>query len=128
MERVSKMLLKCGTIEYETADMHGLFSIAQTPLTSALSQMMIRTGSAPPRVERVAGEGILHAVEMRHDCRGRKTCADCSPLLIRLGPLPSPRCRGQFPNSPSLPSPQMPRVVKTRIIMNNTTKSRKGAY
>ena len=67
------MLLKCGTIAYRTADMRGLFSVAQTPRTSALSQVTIRPGSAPPRVERVSGEGIPHAVETRHHRRGRKT-------------------------------------------------------
>ena len=62
----------------------------------------------PLRVERVAGEGIPHAVEMRDDRRGRQTCADCSPSLRRLGHLPSPRCGDQLPNSPNIPSPQMP--------------------
>ena len=122
LERRSKMLLKCGTVTYWTADMRGLFSVVQTPRTSVLSQVTIRPGSFPPRVERVAGEGIPHAVETRHDRRRRKTCADCSLSLRRLGPLPSPRCRGQLPNSPSLPSPQMPRVGKTRMMMDNTTK------
>ena len=79
LERGSKMLLKCGTIAYRTADMRGLFSVAQTPWTSALYQVMIRPGSAPPRVDRVAGEGISHAVETRHNRRGRKTYAYCSP-------------------------------------------------
>ena len=126
MERGSKILLKCRTIAYQTAYMRRLFSVAQTPWTSALSQVKIRPGSAPPQVERVAGEGIPHAVETRHNRRGRKTCADCSPSLRRLGPLPSPRCPSQLPNYPSISSPQMPRMGKTSIMMDNTKKSRKG--
>ena len=125
LERGSKVLFKCGTISYRTANMRGLFSVAQTPRNSALSQVTIRPGSAPPRVERVAGEGILHSVETQHGRCGRKTCADCSPSLKRLGPLPSPRCRGQFPNYPSLPSLQNPRVGKTSMMIDNTKKSRK---
>ena len=126
LERGSKILLKCGTIAYRTADMHGLFSVAQAPRTSALSQVMIRPGSAPPWVERVYGDGIPHAVETRHNHRGRKACAHCSPLLGRLGPLPSPRCPNQLPNYPSIPSPQIPRMGKKRMMMDNTTNSRKG--
>ena len=61
------MLLKCGTITYPTTDMRGLISVAQTYRTYALAQVTIRPGSAPPRVERVAGEGIKHAVTMRDD-------------------------------------------------------------
>ena len=62
----------------------------------------------PPRgVERVAGEGIPHAVETRDNLCRWQTCTDCSPLLRRLRPLPSPRCRSQFPNSPNLPSPKI---------------------
>ena len=108
LERGSHMMLNCGTITYRMENMRGLFSVAQTPRTSTLSEVMIRPGYVPPRVERVDGEGILHAVETRHNRRGWKTCADCSPSLRRLGPLTSPRCRGQLPNYPSLPSPQMP--------------------
>ena len=108
MERGSKMLLKCGSIAYRTVDMQGLFSVAQTPRTSSLSQVMIRPGSSPLRLERVAREGIPHAVETRNNRRGQKTCTDCSLLLRRLRPLPSPRCPSQFPNYPSIPSPQKP--------------------
>ena len=61
------MLLKCRTIVYQTTDIGGLISVAQTPRTSALAQVTIRPGSAPPRVERVAGEGIKNAVVMRYD-------------------------------------------------------------
>ena len=75
LERKSKMLLKRATIAYRTADMRGLFSVDQTPRTSALSQVTICPGSAPPRMERVSGEGIPHAVETQHDCCGRKKCA-----------------------------------------------------
>ena len=155
------MLLKCGTIAYQKTNMRGLISVAQTPGTSALAQVTICPGSdpprvervagegikntvkmwynrlsdrrhaqtiirradasdlcplpgddpsrsAPPRVERVAGEGIPYAVETRHNRRGRKTCTDCSPLLRRLRPLPSPRCPSQLPNYPSISSTQMP--------------------
>ena len=126
LERGSKMLLKCETIAYWTADMCGLFSIAQTPQNSVLSHVRICPWSAPTRVERVAGEGIPHAVETQQNRRGQKTCADCSLSLRRRGPLPSPRCRVQLPNYPSLPSPQMPRVGNTRMMIDNTTKSRKG--
>ena len=92
-----------------------------------LSQVMIRPASAPPRAERMAGEGIPHTVETQHDRHSRKTCMDCSPSLRRLGPLPSPRCCGQSPNSPRLPSPKMPIVGKTRkMMMDNTIKLRKG--
>ena len=59
------MLLKCGTIAYRTTDMRGKISVAQTPRTSVLAQVTIHTGSAPPRVGRVSGEGIKNAVEMR---------------------------------------------------------------
>ena len=52
------MLLKCGTIAYRTAEMSGLFSVAQTPRTSDIYQVTIRPGSTPPWVERVDGEGI----------------------------------------------------------------------
>ena len=39
----------------------------------------------PPRgVERVAEEGILHAVATRDNSRERQTCAECSPSLRRL--------------------------------------------
>ena len=62
------MLLKCGTIAYRTTDMRGLISVAQMPRRYDLAQVMIHPGSAPPRVERVAGEGIKNAVEMRDDC------------------------------------------------------------
>ena len=107
--------------------MRRLFSVDQMPLTSSLSQVTIRPGYAPLWVDRVDGEGILHAIENQHDRRGQKTCADCSPFLRRLRPLPRPRCRGQLPKYLSLPSPQMPRVGKTRkMMMYNTTKSRKG--
>ena len=61
------MLLKCGTIAYWTTDMRGLISVAQTPRTSALPQVTICLGSAPLRLERVSGEGIKKAVEMRDD-------------------------------------------------------------
>ena len=57
------MLFKCGTIAYQTAEMRGLFSVAQTPRTSDLFQVTIRPGSDSVRVEGVAGEGILHDVE-----------------------------------------------------------------
>ena len=61
------MLLKCGTIAYRTTDMRGLISVTHKSLTSALAQVTIRPGSAPPRLERVAGEGIKNAVEIRDD-------------------------------------------------------------
>ena len=61
------MLLKCGTIAYQTIDMRGLISVAQTPWTSVPDQVTIRPGSAPPQVERVAGEGIENAVEIWDD-------------------------------------------------------------
>ena len=38
----------------------------------------------PRRAERVAGEGIPHAVAARDDHRGRQTCAECSPSLRRI--------------------------------------------
>ena len=120
------MLLKYGMIAYRTANMSGLFSVADTPRTSSLSQVTIRHGSAPLQVEKVAGEGILHAIETRNNRRGRNTCVDCYPLFRRLGPLPSPSCPGELPNSPSIPSPQMSRMGKTRMMMDNTKKSRKG--
>ena len=113
-------------IAYRTKDMRGMFYIVQTPQTSTLPQLTICPESAPPRVEMVAGEVIPHDVETQHDRCGQKTCADYSPSLRRLGPLPSPRFRGQLPNSPSLPSPKIPRVGKTRMMMDNTKKSRKG--
>ena len=120
------MLLKYGTIAYRTADMSGLFSVAQTPQTSAFSQVMIRPDSDPPRVERADGEGIPHAVETRHNIRRRKTCADCSLPLRRLRPLPSSRCLSQLPNSPSIPSTQMKLMGKTGTMMDITTEKRKG--
>ena len=68
MERESKILLKWGTIAYRTTDMCGLISVAQTPRTSALAQVTICPGSAPPpRVDMVAVEGIKNAVEIRED-------------------------------------------------------------
>ena len=67
LERESKMLLKCGTIAYWTTDMHGLISVSLTPWNSALAQVTIRPGYVPPWVERVSGEGIKNAVEMRDD-------------------------------------------------------------
>ena len=72
------------------------------------------------------GEGVPHAVETRHNCRGRKTCVDCSLLLRRLGLLPSSRCPSQLPNSPSILSQQIQKMGKTRMIMDDTIKSRKG--
>ena len=57
------MLLKYGKIAYRNADMCGIFSVDQTPQTSALSQVVVRPGSSPPRVDRVSGEGIPRAVE-----------------------------------------------------------------
>ena len=62
----------------------------------------------PPTGGEGSCKGILHAVETQHNRRGRKTCADCSPLLRCLGPLSSHRCPSQLPNSPSITSPQMP--------------------
>ena len=52
---------------YQKTNMRGFISVAQTPWTSTLAQVTIRPGSDPPRVERVAGEGIKNAVEMRDD-------------------------------------------------------------
>ena len=72
--------------------MSGLISVAQKPQTSALVQVTIRPGSAPPRVDRVAGEGIKNAVEMRDDCLSDRRHAQ---TIIRrsdasdLFPLPS---------------------------------------
>ena len=100
LERGSEILLKCGTIAYRTAYMRGLFSISQTPQTYALSQVTIHTGSDPMRVERVAGEGILHNVETWNDRRGWKTRADCSSSTRRLRPLISPRWRPVLVLSP----------------------------
>ena len=88
------MLLKCGTIAYRTADMRGLFSVAQTPRTSALAQMTIRPRSAPPQVERVDGEGTKNAVEMRDDRlseRRHGRTIPCRSAASDLCPLPGDR-------------------------------------
>ena len=65
LDRGSKMLLKCGTITYRTVDMRGLFSVTQTPQTYDLYQVTIRPGYAPPRVERLAAEGIMSVTRDR---------------------------------------------------------------
>ena len=91
LDRELKMLLKCGMIAYWTTDMRGLISTSQSSRTSSLVQVTIRPGSAPPRLERLAGEGIKNSVEMRDDClsdrRNARTIL-CRSDASDLCPLP----------------------------------------
>ena len=93
MERESKMLLKWGTIAYRTTDMCGLISVAQTPRTSALAQVTICPRSAPPRAGGYGGcRGDQKCCwNTGRSPIGTQTCAEYSPSIRRLRPLPSPK-------------------------------------
>ena len=101
MERGSKIMLKCGRTAYRTADMSGLFSVAQTPRTSALSQVTICPRSAPRRsrgwLERVSHMMLkrdMIAADGRH-ARTVLCCSDASELF----PIPGAVASCQIPQA-----------------------------